>query len=79
MGIPGPVLLKNGYTLKPSKKRTPRAIPVLIVVKSISYPFISLFLRDNDPQVHLPAANYMLRRIQVQFGWLKSDWNQVPG
>ena len=28
-GIPGPVFLKNGYTLKPSKKRTPRAITLL--------------------------------------------------
>ena len=43
----------------------------------MSYPFISPFLRDNDRQVHLPAATYILRRVQVQFGWLKSGWDQV--
>ena len=67
--------LKNGYPLKPSKKRTLRAITLL--VKSISYPFISTFLRDNDPHVHLPAADYILRRVRVQFGRLKSGWDQV--
>ena len=50
---------------------------LLIVIKSMSYPLISPFLRDNDPQVHLPAANCVLRRVQVQFGRLKSDWDQV--
>ena len=48
-----------------------------VVVKSISYPFISPFVRDNYPQVHSRAANYTLRRVQAQFGWLKADWDQV--
>ena len=74
-GIPGLVFLKNGYTLKP-KKRTPRAITPLIDQKHI-VPVYWPFLRDNDPQVHLPAANYVLRRVQVQFGCLKSGWDQV--
>ena len=25
----------------------------------------------------MPAANYILERVQVQFGWLKSGWDQV--
>ena len=75
--MPGPVFVKSGYTLKPSKKRAPRAITLSIVVTSISYPFISPSLRDNDPQAQLPAANEMLRRVQVQFGYLTSDWDKV--
>ena len=39
--------------------------------------FISPFLRDNDPQIHLPAANYILRRVQVQFGWLKPALGRI--
>ena len=38
---------------------------------------MSLFLRNEDPHVHLSAANYILRRVQVQCGWLKSDWDHV--
>ena len=37
--------------------------------KSTLYPFISPFLRDDDPQIHLPAADYILPRVQVRFGW----------
>ena len=36
-GKPGPVLRKNRYTPKPSEKRTPRAITLLIVVTSMYY------------------------------------------
>ena len=48
----------------------------------MSYPFIistsNLFLRDHDPQTHLPAANYyILRRVQVQFGWLKPALGRI--
>ena len=32
----------------------------MIVVKSTSHPFIGPFLRDHDPQAHLPTANYIL-------------------
>ena len=34
-GIPGQVFHENGYALKPSKRRTPRAITLLIGQKHI--------------------------------------------
>ena len=49
---------------------------VYCFAKRMSHPFISPFLRDNDPQVHVPSANYTLGRIQVQFGGLRSGWDQ---
>ena len=49
------------------------------LVKSITYPFIinSPFLRDNDPQIPLPAANYILRRVQVQFRLLEPALGRI--
>ena len=34
-------------------------------------------MRDNDPQGHLAAADYILRRIQVQFGAVRSRRDPV--
>ena len=56
-------IAKNGYTRSgisrkrvnsKTKSKTHPTSHLLIVVKSISYPFTSPFLRDHDPQVHLP-------------------------
>ena len=33
-------------------------------------------MRGNDPQINLPVANF-IPRVWVQFGWVKSDWDQV--
>ena len=54
-----------------TKKKTPHDPSRCWLVKSIPYPSISPFLGDNDPQIHLQAANYILRLVQVQFRWLK--------
>ena len=79
-GKPGPVLRKNRYTPKPSEKRTPRAITLLIVVTSMYYGTRLLALlwwtmthRHNCRRLII----YFDVGVQVQFGWLKSDWNQV--
>ena len=79
------IITKNGYNhsvwsqkrVQPGieSKHAPRAI-TLLIGQNISYPFIRPFLRGNDPQVHLPAANYTLGLIQVQFRGLTSDWDQ---
>ena len=62
--------LKTG-TVKVQVQNAPHEPSRYWLVKSISYPFISPFLRDSDPHVHLPAANYIFRCVQVQFGWPK--------
>ena len=51
---------KVSTTVQPGieSKHAPRAITLRIDwPKSISYPSISLFLRDNDPQVHSPIES----------------------
>ena len=35
--------------------------------------------RRNVPQVHLPEANHVLRRCQVQLEGLRSGWDQTSG
>ena len=49
-GIPGPVFLKNGYSLKPSKTH-PTSHHANDCGQKRIQPVISPFLRDNRPQV----------------------------